>query len=129
MEPDPALASTSGVPIRPHSRRGTAAAALVLLLQLLLLGLLPIADARASAADVGSRLGVHIEKPGVHHAVHDSEDCAFCTTMQLGAVPAPLARGPEMVLSRRELPVPERPLVTTPTLATPRLARAPPVLA
>ncbi len=127
MEPDPGIRSTSGVRARPHTRLGSAAAAAVLLLQLLFLGLLPAADARAYAADVGSRLGTHMEKPGVHHPVHDAEDCAFCTTMQLGAVPAPPVRAPEPVLPRREAPVAEHPRAITPTLPTARLARAPPV--
>ncbi len=99
----------------------------MLLIQLLMLGLLPVADARASAADVGSRLGVHLEKPGVHHAVHDSEDCAFCTTMQLGAVPAPPVRVPEPVLPRREAPIAEHARVSSPILPTARFARAPPI--
>jgi len=112
---------------RPHSGRRGAAAAIALLLQLLFVGLLPVADARASAADIGSRLGVHLEQPGVHHPTHDSEDCTFCVTLQLDAVPAPPTRAPEPLRARREAPAAEQPLVVTPILPTAQLARAPPL--
>jgi len=112
---------------RPHSRRRGAAAAIVLLLQLLVVGLLPSADARASAADVGLRPGVHLEQRGVHHPTHDAEDCTFCVTLQLDAVPAPPTRAPEPLRARREAARAEHPLDVTPILPTARLARATPL--
>ncbi|HEX9106581.1 MAG TPA: hypothetical protein VF832_05125, partial [Longimicrobiales bacterium] len=99
---------------------------LVLLVQLLFTGLVPIADAHATAADSGSWLGVHVEKPGVHHPVHDSSDCAFCVTLQLGAVPAALARLPETGSAGR-MAVPAAPVRGyVPVVLTSQVARAPP---
>jgi hypothetical protein len=102
---------------------------IVLLLQLALLGLLPAADARASAADSGTAAGAQIEKPGTHHAVHDAADCAFCIALQLGAVPAALSRPPEAGVARRVAAVRYRPESHSPTLLASPVARAPPIRA
>lgn len=129
MEPKTVKSSTSGVFVRLHSRTGSASALMVLILQLLFTGLVPAADARALAADAGSRMGVHVEKPGVHHAVHDSGDCVFCVSMQLGAVPAPLGRAPEAGTDHR-MPAPaETACSHCAVLLTCQVARAPPFAA
>ncbi len=126
MEPIPAELSTSFVLIRPQSRSGSAAAIVVLLLQLLFIGLVPVADAHAAAAEAGSSLGVHIEKPGVHHPVHNPADCVFCTALQLGASPAQQATAPEAGAPQRLAAPPVRTL-TPPTLPPVlQVARAPP---
>ncbi len=126
MEPIPAELSTSFVLIRPQSRSGSAAAIVVLLLQLLFIGLVPVADARAAAADTGSSLGVHIEKPGVHHPVHNPADCVFCTALQLGASPTRPASAPDAGTAQRMV-APPVPTLTPPTLPSAlQVARAPP---
>jgi len=129
MEPIPANVSTSGVFVRRHSRSGSAAALLVLTLQLLFTGLVPVADARASAADSGSWMGVHVEKPGVHHPVHDSGDCVFCVSLQLGAVPAHPGRTPETGIDRRVAAPAEDARSYVPVILTTQVARAPPFAA
>ncbi len=124
-----ARASTSGVFARLHSRSGGAAALLVLVVQLLFTGLAPVADARAAASEPGARLGVHMERPGVHHHVHDSSDCVFCVSLQLGAVPAHFGRAPAAGSDGR-LPVPVALVRSyTPVVLTSQLARAPPFAA
>ena len=126
MEPLGPLVSKSLVLIRPRSRLGNAAAAVVMLLQLLFVGLMPAADARALAADMSTSAGVHMEQAGVRHHAHDAEDCAFCITMQLGAVPAAPGEAPEAGKARRVAPSRERVESHTPFLISSEVARAPP---
>ncbi len=129
MELGEPIASTSGVFVRMHSRRGSAAALLVLALQLLFTGLVPVADARAAEADTGSWLGVHVEKPGVHHPVHDSGDCVFCVALQLGAAPAHFGRVPDAAACRRVAAPVERPRPCASVHVASQVARAPPFAA
>lgn len=126
MEPVPVELSTSFVLIRPQSRTWSAATILVVLLQLLFVGLAPVADARASAADTGTAAGVHVEKPDVHHPVHNPADCVFCTALQLGAAPAPPASVPEAGAPRREAADQARPASPSALPFTSQVARAPP---
>lgn len=129
VELAPVKASTSGVFVHLHSRSGSAAALLVLAVQLLFTGLAPVADARAVAAEPGARLGVHVERPGVHHHVHDSSDCVFCVSLQLGVVPAQFGRAPATGSDGR-LPAPVEPVRSyAPVVLTSQLARAPPFVA
>lgn len=128
MEPASAVQSSSVVLIRAREgRRGSAAALVTLLLQLLFVGLAPAADARASATDAGPYSAVHIEKQGAHHHVHDSSNCAFCIALQAGAAPAPLNRPPADLPARR-LPLgPETGQHYFPAPVLSSSARAPPV--
>ena len=129
MEPMRPNASNSGVFVRLPSRSGSAAALLMLMLQLLFTGLVPVADARAVAAEPGSWMGVHVEKPDVHHAAHDPGDCVFCVSLQLGAIPADFGRAPEMG-SDRSLPEAAQPVPGYARLVFPsQFARAPPFAA
>ena len=126
MERILAEASTSLVLKRPPSRQRSVAAILVVVFQLLFVGLVPAADARASEADAGTTMGVHVEKPGVHHRMHDSEDCVFCIALQLGAAPAAAAAAPEAGAPERLVTVQLQP-TTPPTLPfASQVARAPP---
>ncbi len=126
MEPVPVELSTSLVLIRPQSRSRSAATILLVALQLLFVGLTPVADARAWAADTGTAAGVHIEKPGVHHPVHNPADCVFCTALQLGAAPAPAASVPEAGAPLREPTDDVQPPAPSALPFTSQVARAPP---
>lgn len=130
MEPLPGNASTSLVHAPFRSRRNRGLAALItVLVQVAIFALMPAADARASAADTGTFGGVHIEKPGVHHHVHDSAECSFCITLQLGAAPAPPTRAPEAESAHRAVFVSDCPDSHSPVLFASRTARAPPACA